>query len=218
MSAADPPSTPQRVNRPLPLAARRLLRTLLKPVFALKGFRVEGAGRLPRRRRALILVANHAAFIDSVLMILAVRPRFTVCGAQPKYFSSAKKRALMSLANILRVDDGESFLRDCRRLLDDGEILLVYPEMGRYPEGLGPFRTWAAELALAARVPVLPCYIYGTTGGQEGPPRLRVGEEISPEAFPPAGEASRAEGLTDRLRSEILALAPPGARAEGEAA
>jgi 1-acyl-sn-glycerol-3-phosphate acyltransferase len=189
------------LNRPLALLVRRALKLLLKgPVVLLKGFRVEGAARLPARRRPLILVANHAAFIDSVYFILAVRPRFAVCGAKPRLFSTAPRRMLMATANILPVHDHDRYLADCGALLAAGEILLIYPEMGRNPEGLGPFQTWAAEVALANRAPILPCYMYGTTRGHTGAPRLIVGEEMSP-----AGDAA---GLTQRLREVIAALAP----------
>ncbi|MFY9825135.1 MAG: lysophospholipid acyltransferase family protein [Thermoanaerobaculia bacterium] len=195
------------VNRPLPLGIRRLLRLLLlAPAKLLGGFRIEGAARLPAHRRPMILVCNHAAWADSVYLILALRPRFTICGAKPPYFATAPRRALMAIANILPVDpadpvDGhEIFLADCRTLLAAGEILLIYPEMGRNPAGLGEFRTWAAEAALANRAPLLPCYLHGTTRGHSGPPRLIVGEPMEP-----AGTAGE---LTRRLYHAVAALAP----------
>ena len=193
-----------KVNRPLPLAARGLLRlplSVLLPV--LKGFRVDGGERLPRRPRPLILACNHAAFIDSVYLIVAVRARFTICGAKPRLFRSAPLRAAMALANILKVEDHDRFLADTSALLAAGETLLIYPEMGRFPDALGDFKPWAAEVALAAGVPLLPCYLYGTTRGHDGPPKLIVGEELAPE-----GEA---ESLTRRLRQAISSLAPASA-------
>ncbi len=190
-----------RVNRPAFLALRGLLRFLLKgPFWLLKGFRVVGGERLPRRPQALILACNHAAFIDSVYLILAARSRFTICGAKPRLFRSAALRTVMALANILKVESREQFLVDTGRLLAAGETLLIYPEMGRFAEGLGEFKTWAAETALANGVPLLPCYLYGTTHGHEGPPRLIVGEEL-----PAEGDAG---SLTDHLRQAIIALAP----------
>ena len=192
------------VNRPFWLSLRALLKWVLRPLARWgRGFRVVGRERLPIGRRPLILAANHAAFIDSVYLILALRPRFTICGAKPRLFRTALRRSLMALANILKVESHDDYLRDCRTLLDQGEILLIYPEMGRFPEALGPFKTWAAEVALGSQVPILPLYLYGTTQGQEGPPKLFVGQEI-----PAEGDAGE---LTARLRSEILALAPPGA-------
>ncbi len=199
------------VNRPAYLALQRVLRFKLKVVFGLwKGFRVEGAERLPRRRRPLILTCNHAAFIDSVYLILAVPSRFTICGAKPRLFRSAALRAVMALANILKVEGREQFLADTAALLAAGETLLIYPEMGRFPDGLGELKTWAAEAALANGAPLLPCYLYGTTRGQAGAPRLYVGEELVPE-----GDAG---SLTQRLRHAILDLAPEAPAAATEAA
>lgn len=197
------------VNRPLFLALRGVLKWLLKgPFVALKGYRVAGAERLPRRRRPLILACNHAAFIDSVYLILAVPSRFTICGAKPRLFRSPLLRFAMALANILRVDGHEEFLTDAGALLESGETLLIYPEMGRFPDGLGELKTWAAEVALAHRAPILPCYLYGTTRGHHGPPRLVVGKELAPEGDP--------EALTRRLRRAIEALAPAPATAAAE--
>ena len=199
------------VNRPLFLALRGILKWLLKGPFAVaKGFRVENAGALPRRRRPLILACNHAAFVDSVYLILAVPARFVICGAKPRLFRTPLLRFAMALANILRVDGRERFLADTGALLRAGETLLIYPEMGRFPDGLGELRTWAAEVALANRVPILPCYLFGTTRGHSGAPRLIVGEELAPE-----GDAA---GLTGRLRRAILALAPAPAVAAVEVA
>ncbi len=190
-----------RVNRPVYLALRAVLRALLKvPFYAVKGFRVVGGDRLPTRRQPLILACNHAAFIDSVYLILAVPSRFTICGAKPRLFRSGPLRFAMALANILKVENHDQFLADTRQLLAAGETLLIYPEMGRFPDQLGEFQTLAAEVALGSRTPLLPCYLYGTTQGQAGPPRLIVGEPVAPD-----GDA---EGLTERLRSAILALAP----------
>ena len=193
------PPTASPVNRPFWLLLRRLLKIALGPLARWgRGFRVEHADRLPRSRRPLIVAANHAAFVDSVYLILALRPRFVVCGAKPRLFRNAKLRSAMALANILRVEDHDQYLRDCGALLKSGEILLIYPEMGRFPNGLGPFKTWAAEVALANETSILPCYLAGTTRGQEGPPRLVVGEVLAPE-----GDA---ESLTTELRRAILAL------------
>jgi 1-acyl-sn-glycerol-3-phosphate acyltransferase len=187
-----------RVNRPLPLLVRRGLRPLLRAAFFLRGFRVEGAERLPRRRRRLIVIANHAAWIDSLYFLAAVRPRFTVCGAKPRYFATMGRRALMATLNILPVSDHQTFVADCTALLAANEITLIYPEMGRNAEGIGQFLTWAADVALASNAAILPCYIHGTTRGHTGPARLIVGHEIEPD-----GDAAM---LTDRLFTCVTSL------------
>ena len=188
------------VNGPAWLGLRWVGKHLLRPVLWLGGFRVSGKENLPRRRRPLIVAVNHAAFIDSVYLIAALGPRFTLCGARPRLFATPVRRALMRLANILKVDGRERYLADCGALLAAGEILLIYPEMGRFPEEMGPFQPWAAEVALAAGAPILPCYLFGTTRGQEGATRLFVGPEVRPE-----GEAG---ALTARLRRETAGTSP----------
>src|SRR5260221_452308 len=83
-------------------------------------------------------------------------------------------------------------------LLGANEITLIYPEMGRNPEGIGEFLTWAADVALASGAAILPCYIHGTTRGHLGPARLVVGSEIEP-----SGDAAT---LTERLFINVTSL------------
>lgn len=188
----------QNVNRPVFLFFRTVIRLILRYYFILfKGFSVIGKKNLPKKGPA-ILISNHAAFIDSVYFICAMRRRFVVCGAQPKYFSSGKKRLLMGLANIIKVESQAQFLADCSSLLDKKEILLIYPEMGRNKEAMGEFEDWAAKAALSGRSPVIPCYLYGTTIGENGRCRLIAGDEIIPHGSP--------EPVTKLFREKILEL------------
>lgn len=195
------------VNRPFWLTCRWFLRSLLRPIVGLRGFIVEGKDHLPRRRRPCIVVANHAAFVDSIYFILALPVRFVICGAKPRLFRNARLRALMALANILRVEGHGQFLADCGHLLGRGEVLLIYPEMGRNPEAMGDFETWAAEVAQASQVPVVPCYLYGTTRGHRGPVRIRFGAPLDPgDAHGETTETTVLE-LTAAMRSAIESLA-----------
>jgi 1-acyl-sn-glycerol-3-phosphate acyltransferase len=191
----------RQVNRPFYLLIRSLLKLKCQFVFfLLQGFRVRGKEYLPRKRQPLLLIANHAAFIDSVYLICAIRPRFTICGARPKYFKRFFTRHLFRTANILKVENRDQFLADCGMLSAKGEILLIYPEMGRNPEGMGEFKTWAAEVALEHGVDAIPCYLYGTTRGQSGRKRLYVGKAIPPSGTP--------ESLTEIYFNEIKSLKP----------
>jgi len=191
----------EHVNRPFTLFLRWKLKCLASAYLRVcRGFRVVGKTHLPDVRKPCILVCNHAAFVDSVYMICAVRPRFTICGAKPKYFQRWHTRFLFGIANILKVENKDQFLADCGQLLDAGEVLLIYPEMGRYPDRMGAFKTWAAEAALSRSVPVIPCYLYGTTKGQNGPKRLIVGSSLSP--------VGTAVSFTETMRDAVLRLKP----------
>lgn len=185
----------KQVNIPLLLLFRRLLKMIIHPMLMVRGFRIVGKSNLPRRRKPAIIICNHAAFIDSVYMIAAIWPRFTICGAKPKYFKKRILRFIFRTANILRVESEKQFIQDCQMLLRLGDILLIYPEMGRNAAGMGPFKDWAAKVALQAEVPVIPCYLYGTTDGEEGSIRLFVGEEWMP--------AGKPDSVTEEFRKAI---------------
>ncbi|MCK5056073.1 MAG: 1-acyl-sn-glycerol-3-phosphate acyltransferase [Candidatus Aminicenantes bacterium] len=175
----------KNINHPFFLSLRNILKFFIKPLlFICKGFRIEGKKTLPRNRKPCIIISNHAAFIDSVYFICSIKPRFTICGAKPKYFKTFLRRIVFRTANVLKIEDRLQFLEDCGTLLKAGEVILVYPEMGRNPEGLTEFKSWAAEVAIANRVPVIPCYMYGTTIGHKGKKRLIVGDIINPSGSP----------------------------------
>lgn len=188
------------VNHPFYLSLRAIVKMKVKWILLIKGYRIEGNQNLPQTQEPCILIANHAAFIDSIYFICSVRPRFTICGAKPKYFTTFFKRFLFRTANILKVESKNQFIRDCGELLRSGEMILIYPEMGRNPGGLGEFKTWAAEVAIAQKVPVIPCYLYGTTQGQAGPRRLYVGSAITLRGS--------VRELTEEFRKTIMSLKP----------
>ena len=186
------------VNRPVLLFFRSVIRLLLICYFILfKGFKVNGKKNLPKKGPAIV-ISNHAAFIDSVFFICSMRRRFVVCGAQPRYFNSRRKRTLMGLANILKVESEEQFLTDCKTLLDKKEIILIYPEMGRNKEEMGEFKDWAAKVALSRKSSVIPCYMYGTTVGEKGGRKLIAGEAIIPDGS--------SELVTKIFRDKIVEL------------
>lgn len=188
----------QNVNKPLLLFFRGVLRMLFKGYFVLfKGFRVQGRENLPVKGPAIV-ICNHAAFVDSVFLITSLRKRFIVCGAKPKYFDSRKKRILMGIANIMKVENENQFLSDCKAFLEQNEILLIYPEMGRFKEAMADFKDWASKVALSSSAPVIPCYLYGTTEGQNGKKKLMVGDTIIPGGTP--------EDLTTQFRIKIEEL------------
>ncbi len=182
-------------------AARTAWRSL---VFALKPLLWAKHAEIVNREvlvdaGAVIITCNHPSLLDSLWIILLSKRRVAICGAKPKYFSTRAKRTLLGIANIRRVSDYNEFMSSTKTILERGEPVLVYPEMGRNPDGLGHFETWAAELALEVARPVLPCWIHGTAPTERGRPRLIVGSLMQPSGSP--------EHFTSSLRAAMLQLA-----------
>ena len=177
---------------------RLILKWLMKLFLHLKGFKTVNGAKLPTTQQSYIVIANHAAFIDSIYMICSLKPRLTICGAKPKYFSTPFKRFIMRLGGIIKVDTPAQLIKDCVAFLANNQVILIYPEMGRNKAELGKFKTYAAEVSNKSSIPVIPCYIYSTTVGQSGAPRVIVGDPIPP--------ISDAVELTDQYRRAILEL------------
>jgi 1-acyl-sn-glycerol-3-phosphate acyltransferase len=109
-------------------------------------------------------VANHRSLMDA-LMLMGLLPRTGVViksrdtrkvmnGLLARYFDlvSTDRHSLESLA---------ATLEKSRRLLGDGKNLLVFPEGTRARSGrLQHFNRIAFDLALAARVPVVPVILH----------------------------------------------------------
>ena len=116
--------------------------------------------------------------------------------------------------------DVEAF-RLAKRILDEGQVLFVFPEGTRSPDGaLQAARDGVAVLALRTGAPILPVGIGGSYGvwprGQKlphpgrsrhGPRRARV--PLADE-LPPGTDRKAAKGLaTDLIMRRIAELLPP---------
>lgn len=198
-----------------------LLGPLLRVVFRPW---VTGLERIPAEGGA-ILASNHLSFSDSIFLPLLLDRRVTFL-AKADYFTGrgAKGRAtalFFRLADQLPVDRsggraGEAALRTGMRVLGRGELMGIYPEGTRSPDGrLYRGKTGVARLALQARVPVIPVVMVGTDEAQPIGRRLpkitRVGVRIgAPLDF------SRYEGMegdrfvlrsiTDEIMYELMQL------------
>ncbi len=181
--------------------ARRALRAALAPLARLSGFDVRHPERVPPAG-PWIACCNHGAFVDTLWLHLGLPVDLAVFGGHPRLFRTAPRRALMALGNVRRVEDEAGFLGAIGRRLDAGRPALVYPEGGRNPAGLGPFRSWAAIASIAHRAPLVPCYLWGTSEGQTGAVGLFVGHPLHP--LHPSDDP---ESLTGRLRGAIETLA-----------
>ncbi len=145
-----------------------VFKAILKPILRLLyGIKVEGIEHLPRKGPAII-AANHVSFLDSFFIPLVVRRRKVTYLAKADYFKSWKTAWFFNMAGQIPTEreggkKSEQALNTALRVLKEGKLLGIYPEGTRSPTGkLYRGRTGVARLALAARVPIIPCGLVGT--------------------------------------------------------
>ena len=166
---------------------------------------VEGEENIPEDGAA-IFASNHLSFSDSIFLPLVVPRRMTFL-AKSDYFTGRGIKGRLTAAFFrgvgqLPVDRsggraGEAALRSGLRVLRRGELLGIYPEGTRSPDGrLYRGRTGVARMALEGGVKVLPVAMIGTDkaqpSGKKIPRLMRIGIKIgAPLDF------SRYEGMED---------------------
>lgn len=132
---------------------------------------VQGLENLPEDGAA-ILAGNHLSFSDSVFLALVTDRRITYL-AKSDYFTGTgiKGRLIkwfMSGVGQVPVDRSggsasEAALNTGLRVLGEGQLLGIYPEGTRSPDGrLYRGKTGVARMALEAGVPVVPCAMINT--------------------------------------------------------
>jgi 1-acyl-sn-glycerol-3-phosphate acyltransferase len=180
--------------------------------------RVEGREKLPWRGPA-VLVANHLSLLDINVLYSLFRPFKWV--AKGELFRVPIVGWTMTINDYVRVWRGDpesvrKMLAHCRRHLDRGTPVLLFPEGTRSRDGrLQRFKDGAFVLAQEAGCPVYPIVVSGTfealpkTGlvirkGMRA--HVRVLDPLSPKDYPTVAE------LRDAARSAIAAQLPPEAR------
>ena len=132
---------------------------------------VEGEENIPEDGAA-ILVSNHVSFSDSIFLPLVLQRRTTFLAKSDYFTGTGVKGALMRLffggTGQVPIDRSggkasEAALTTGLRVLTQGELLALYPEGTRSPDGtLYRGKTGAARMALQGGVPVIPVAMIGT--------------------------------------------------------
>jgi 1-acyl-sn-glycerol-3-phosphate acyltransferase len=166
---------------------------------------VEGEENIPEDG-PVIFASNHLSFSDSIFLPLVVPRRMTFL-AKSDYFTGRGIKGRLTAAFFrgvgqLPVDRsggraGEAALRSGLRVLRRGEMLGIYPEGTRSPDGrLYRGRTGVARMALEGGVVVLPVAMIGTDKaqptGKKIPKLMRIGVKIGKPL-----DFSRYEGMED---------------------
>nr|WP_233150053.1 lysophospholipid acyltransferase family protein [Kineosporia sp. A_224] len=166
---------------------------------------VKGEEHVPETGGA-ILASNHLSFSDSIFLPLVVKRRVTFL-AKADYFTGTGIKGRLTAGFFRGVGQlpidrsggqaSEAALRTGLKVLRRGELLGLYPEGTRSPDGrLYRGKTGVARLALEAKVPVLPVAMIDTDKvqptGQVIPNIGRVGVVIGEPL-----DFSRYDGMQD---------------------
>ena len=154
----------------LPGARRRwaVMRRSARLLFRLARvqMRVEGLDRWPRDQ-ACVIVANHASYLDSVVLVAALQTEFAFVAKAELNRHFISRRFLRRIGAIFVERFGKQrSVADARHAMQAvraGRSLLYFPEgtFTRMP-GLLPFYMGAFVAAAEAGVPVVPVTIRGT--------------------------------------------------------
>ena len=194
---------------------RGTARIAARSFFLLAGMplRLRGKENLPAGQ--CVVVANHASYLDGVVMAAALPPRFA--------FVIKREMNDVPVGGLLLRRIGSEFVdrfnrhkggTDARRVLRtaaSGHSLVFFPEGTFTPEvGLGKFHTGAFAIAARAACPVVPAVILGTRRNmpatrvfpRPGALEVRFGEPITLPVIQPGEDP--ALKLRDQSRRAIL--------------
>jgi 1-acyl-sn-glycerol-3-phosphate acyltransferase len=184
-----------------------------------------GRKNLPRRG-PVILVSNHLSFADHFFGPLPL-PRKVVFLAKSEYFTGTGVKGLLSKAFFSGVgqipidrtggDASDRALRSGLRVLAEGNVLGIYPEGTRSPDGrLYKGKTGVARLALESRAPVVPCAMIRTfeflpPGSRHPQLKIRPGVIFGPPMefsryYGKESDRAALRAVTDEIIAEIAKL------------
>jgi len=195
---------------------RRIARACARLALALTGLRpqVTGLQQLAGHEGPLIVVANHASFLDALVLTAVLPPRFAYVAKQEllhKPLAAIPLRRLGS-AFVERFDSarGAEDTQALEERVRNGESMVFFAEgTFRREPGLLSFRMGAFMLAARTGVPVLPVSLVGTRTllrGESWRPHYSALKVDISKPISPVGEAWQAAlQLRDSARQQILA-------------
>ncbi len=155
----------------------RLARAALQDSLLIPGLKaltkptIRGIDRFEHLTGPIIFTANHHSHLDTGLVLSSLPRRYrskTIIAAAADYFFDKRPKAYFSALTINAVPIERTKVSrrstdQLRTLLGEGWNLIIFPEGGRSPDGLGQeFKAGATYLALKQGCPIVPLHIDGT--------------------------------------------------------
>ncbi len=182
---------------------------------------VTGRQHIPESGPAIIS-ANHLSFFDTPLLMVTT-PRRVLFLGKAEYMDSWKTRyAFPALGMVpIRRDKARASmaaLTTAAELLEDGELVGIYPEGTRSRDGfLHKGHTGVAHLALLTGAPIIPVGLIGTDEVQpigrslpraRGSLRVHYGEPIDPRHYRAGGRRRQRQQMTNDVMASIASMTP----------
>ena len=184
-------------------------------------FKVRGDEHIPSTGAA-ILVCNHVSFVDAVLL-MAASPRPIRFIMDHRIFATPVLGTLFRLGKAIPIapqkEDPAAYERafaEARKVLDEGELLCIFPEGGLTKDGtLGEFKGGVMKVLQTHPVPVVPMVLTNLWGsffsrieqgtamvkpfrrGLYSPVGLEVGAAVPAAEVTPAGLRQRVQTLLE---------------------
>jgi 1-acyl-sn-glycerol-3-phosphate acyltransferase len=192
-----------------------LLAAAISWPFLKVGFRLRARGIEHLPEGGFVLAANHTSNFDPWPLAIPLFPRRQLrFMAKSELFNPILKPILLG-GGAFPVRRGEADREAVRRaveLVQDGEIVVMFPEGTRRRKGLrkkheARAHTGAARIALAAGAPLVPAAIKGTdTLSRLGPLRVAYGRPIPLDDLRGQELGPAAREATERLMADIRQL------------
>ncbi len=178
----------------------RIVRTLALAFMRL-WFRLEiqGAEHIPKRGAAIIC-PNHKSFWDAFFVGAATtRPLRYMAKTELVERPFGPLLVRLGAFPVRRGASDRDALETARHLLEQGELLVIFPEGTRVPDPqrLGQPHRGAGRLAIETQTPIVPAAIAGSDhlflGPLPKPRKVRVafGRPLPPPPVPPTPDAAR---------------------------
>ncbi len=174
---------------------------------------VHGMDTIPQEK-GVIIVGNHASYLDP-FYIGAFVPRKVQFMAKKSLFRFFLLRWLLKRLGAFPVDRDRTDLQSIKKalsILDQGEVVGLFPEGGIKQHPLTQLKHGAAYLSMKKNCPIVPIYIDGT---DQALPKgrwylkptkisIRVGKIVKPPAEGTAKEKQAV--ISEQLLSQLQSL------------
>lgn len=191
----------------------RLAAAASRAVFLLPGINVNATGLENLPSDSCVVVANHASYIDGVLLKGYLPARFSfVIKGEMRNIPVVHFVLRRAGAKFVERNKHAGSARDARQIVkaaQGGESLAFFPE-GTFREepGVGQFRPGAFVAAVRGQMPVVPVAISGTRGmlpaGGILPHPNTLTFEVLPAIAPDDAGFGDSRGLAEAARQRIL--------------